>query len=47
MRIFRCKCVFLGVICVILGGILQNFPGGVPPDPPTMVVLKLIYDVTQ
>ena len=33
MRIFRCKCVFLGVICVFLGGILQNFHGGMHPDP--------------
>jgi len=40
MRIFRGKCVFLGiicvfsgVICVFLGVILQTFPGGMPPDP--------------
>jgi len=33
MRIFRGKCVFLGVICVFLSAILQNFPGGMPPDP--------------
>jgi len=33
MRIFRCKCVFLGAICVFFGVILQNFPGGMPPDP--------------
>ena len=46
-RIFRCKCVILGVICVFLGVILQNFPGGMPPDPFGMVVLKLICDVTR
>ena len=39
------KCVFLGVI-------LQNFPGGMPPYPPRIVVpsalpLKLICDVTR
>ena len=38
--------------CVCLGVILQNFPGGTPPDPPRMVVssalpLKLICDVTR
>ena len=40
MRIFRGKCVFLGiicvflgVICVFLGVILQTFSGGMPPDP--------------
>jgi len=53
----------LGVIYVIsivcfgrdihyLGIMLQNFPGGMPPDPPIMVLpsvlpLKLICDVTQ
>jgi len=47
MRIFRYKCVFLGVICVFLGGILQIFPGACPRTPPTMVVLKLICDVTR
>ena len=47
MRIFRCKCVILGVICVFLGVILPNFPGGMLPDPSTMVVLKLICDVTR
>ena len=46
MRIVRCKCVVLGVICVFFGVILQNVPGGMPPDPPGMVVLKLICDVT-
>ena len=47
MRIFRCKCVFLGVTWVFLSVILQHFPGGMPPDPPRMVVLKLICDVTS
>jgi len=46
MRIFRGKCVFLVVICVFLGLILQNFPGGMPSDPPRMVGLKLICDIT-
>jgi len=39
-RIFRGKCVFLGVIRVFLGVIrvflgviLQDFPGCMPPDP--------------
>jgi len=31
----------------IFGVILQTFPGGMPPDPPGMVVLKLICDVTR
>jgi len=36
----------------ILGVILQNFPGGMPPDPPRMIVplalpLKLICDITR
>ena len=36
----------------ILGVILKNFPRGMPPDPPRMVVpsalpLKLICDVTR
>jgi len=47
ISIFTCKCVILGVICVFLGVILQNFPGGVTPDPSRMVVLKLICDVTR
>ena len=38
MRIFRGKSVFLGVICVFLGVILQNLPGGMPSDLPGMVV---------
>jgi len=34
--------------CVVLGVILQNFPGGMPPDSPRMVIpsalpLKLIW----
>jgi len=33
MRIFRCKCVFLGVICVFFGAILQIFPGTCPRTP--------------
>jgi len=47
MRIFRCKCVFLGVIWVFLGVILQNLPGGMTAHPPRMVVRKLVCDVTQ
>ena len=42
MCIFSCKCVILGVICVILSVILQNFPGVMPPDPSRMVVLKFV-----
>jgi len=45
--IFRCKWVFLGVIYVFFGVILQNFPGGMPSDLPRMVVLELIRDVTR
>ena len=33
MRIFMCKNVILGVNCVFLGVILQNFPGDMPPGP--------------
>ena len=43
---FGCKCVFLVVFRIFFGVILQNFPGGMLPDPPTIVVLKLICDVT-
>jgi len=40
MRIFRGKWLFLGVI-------LQNFPGGMPPNPPRMFGLKFVCDVTR
>jgi len=47
MHIFRGECALLGVICVFLSAILQNFPEGMPPYPPRMVGLKLICDVTR
>ena len=47
MCVFRCKCVFLGITCIFFVVILQNFAGGMPPDSPRMVILKLICDVTQ
>jgi len=58
LKIKKCKttlsktCFQNAQRCVFLGVILQNFPGGMPPDPPRMVVssalpLKLICDVTR